>query len=205
MLAEMEEMLKKIRKNLRAAQDKQKVYAKKKRSYREFELGDHVYLRVKPRKSSLQWQGCAKLAPRYCGPFQVLEQIGPVAYKLALPSHIRVHNVFHISILKRYVYNPQHIIKWENIQVEPEGEFLAEPLRILDQRETTLRKRFITQVKVQWKHVGPDEANWEEEELMLKSYPALFPESEMNTKDNVPHMGGRCKTPRCMKLLRLIS
>lgn len=62
-----------------------------------------MYLRVKLRKTTLQWRGCAKLAPRYCGPFQVLERIRPVAYKLTLPSHIRVHNVFHVSLLKKCV------------------------------------------------------------------------------------------------------
>lgn len=118
MLAEMEETVRKFRQNLRATQDRQKMYADKKNTYREFQPGYHVYLRVKPQKSSLQWQGCAKLAPRYCGPFQVLERVGPVAYKLALPSHIWVHNVFHVSLLKKYVYNPQNIIDWENIQVK---------------------------------------------------------------------------------------
>ena len=93
------------------------MYADKKRTFKEFQIGDHAYLRVKPHNSSLQCEGCAKLAPWYCGPFQVLERVGPVAYKFALPSHIRVHNVFHVSLLKKYVYNPQQIIDWENIQV----------------------------------------------------------------------------------------
>eukprot|EP00253_Pinus_taeda_P036600 PITA_36600 len=141
MLAEMEEMIKKVRENLRGAQDRQKMYANKNMTYREFQLGDHVYLRVNPQKSSLQWRGCAKLAPQYCGPFQVLEQIGSVAYNHALPSHI---------------------------QVEPKGDFLAESLHILIQRETTLRKRTITQVKVQWKHFGPDEVIWEMKNLCRK-------------------------------------
>eukprot|EP00253_Pinus_taeda_P021712 PITA_21712 len=130
MLAKMEEAVKKVRQNLRAASDKQKVYEDKKRTYREFQLGDHVYLRVKPHKNSLQWWGCAKLTPQYCHPFQVLEIIGPMAYKLALPSQIWVHNVFHVYLLKKYEYNPQYIIDWENIQVESEGE--AKPLHIHD-------------------------------------------------------------------------
>jgi len=117
MLAEMAEALKKVRQNLRVAQDRQKVYAEKKRTYREFQSGDHVYLKVKPEKSSLQWRGCAKLVPWYCGPFQVLERVRSVAYRLALRSHIWVLDVFHVSLLMKYVYNPQHIIDWENIQV----------------------------------------------------------------------------------------
>jgi len=102
---EMEATVKKVHENLKAAQDRQKVYADRKRTHKKFQLGDHVYLKVKPQKSTLQWKGGAKFAPRYCGPFQILEQIGPVAYKLALPGHIRVHNVFHMSLLNKYIYD----------------------------------------------------------------------------------------------------
>lgn len=73
-----------------------------------------------------------------------MEEIGPIACKLALTSHIRIHNVFRVSLLQKYVYDPKHIINWENVQVELEGEFLVEPLCILDERETTLRRRVIT-------------------------------------------------------------
>eukprot|EP00253_Pinus_taeda_P013617 PITA_13617 len=149
MLKEMEEMVKKVRMNLKAAQDKQKNFADRKKRFKEYQVGDHVYIRVQTKRSTLQWSGCAKLAPRYCGPFQILARIGPVAYQLALPSHIRVHNVFHVSILKKYVYDPRHVIQWKDIQVEPEGEVLVEPLNILDRREVQLRKRAITQVKVE--------------------------------------------------------
>eukprot|EP00253_Pinus_taeda_P001534 PITA_01534 len=174
MLKEMEEMVKRVRVNLKAAQDKQKNFADRKRRFKEYQVGDHVYIRIQTKRITLQWSGCAKLAPRYYGPFQILARIGPVAYQLALPSHIRVHNVFHVSILKKYVYDPKHVIQWRDIQVEPEGEVLVEPLNILDRREVQLRKRVITQVKVQWRHYGPEEATWEDEELMRRTYPALF-------------------------------
>ena len=88
---------------------------------REFSVGDHVYLRVRERKSSLKLGSCAKLSLRYCGPFEVLERIGPVAYRLAFPASTRAHNVFHVSLLKRYVHDPNHVINWDVIQVEPEG------------------------------------------------------------------------------------
>eukprot|EP00253_Pinus_taeda_P010256 PITA_10256 len=174
MLKEMEDMVKKVRANLKASQARQKNFANRKRRFKEYQVGDHVYIKIQAKRSTLQWSGCAKLAPRYCGPFQVLARIGPMAYQLALPSHIRVHNVFHVSMSKKCVYYPRHVIKWQGIQVEPKGEVLVEPLSILDQREVQLRRRAITQVKVQWRHYGPEEATWEDEALMRRTYPGLF-------------------------------
>ena len=78
---------------------------------------------MRENKSSLKLRSCAKLSPRYCGSFEVLERIGPVAYRLALPGNTRAHNVFHVSLLRRYVHDPNHVINWDVIQVEPEGEF----------------------------------------------------------------------------------
>ena len=112
-----------IRQNLKVAQDRQKSYADLKRTLREFEGGGHVYVKVKPKKSSLRLGSCFKLFPRYCGPFEILARIGPVAYQLALPVNIKVHNVFPVSLLKKYVHDATHVIDWAEIQVEPEGEF----------------------------------------------------------------------------------
>jgi hypothetical protein len=81
---------------------------------------------------------CAKLSPRYCGPFEVLERIGQVTYKLALPLVVRAHNVFHVYFLKKYVHDPNHVIDWIPIQVELEGELYLEPKCILERRETML-------------------------------------------------------------------
>jgi hypothetical protein len=75
-------------------------------------------LKVKPKKSSLKLGSCTKLAARYYGPFEILDRIGPVAYMLALPASIKVHNVFHVSLLKKYVHDPNHVIDWTLIQVE---------------------------------------------------------------------------------------
>ena len=103
--------------------------------HKEFVVGDHVYLRVSPRKSSLKLRSCAKLSPRYCWPFEVLERIGPVAYRLALPARTR-HNVFYVSLLKKYVHDPNHVINWDVIQGGPKGEIQTEPLHILDKTVT---------------------------------------------------------------------
>ena len=131
---------------------------------------------MKPRKSSFKLGNCAKLAPRYCGPFEILARVGPVAYQLALPPNLRIHNVFHVSLLKKYIHDATHIIDWDVIQVEPEGDFPVESDCILERREMNLRNRSIGQVKVQWKHLGPDEATWELERNMREAYPELFQE-----------------------------
>jgi hypothetical protein len=87
---------------------------------------------------------------------------------------MRIHNVFHISLLKKYIHDPTHMIDWNLVQVEPKGKFQVEPLRILDRREITLWNRTVAQVKVQWKHFSPEEATWELEGDLWKSHPILF-------------------------------
>ena len=105
LLKEMEQEVAKIRHDLKAAQDRHKRYADKHRVYIEFSVGDHVYLRVREKKISFKLRSCAKLSPRYCGPFEVLERIGPVAYRLAFPASTRDHNFFHVSLLTKCVHD----------------------------------------------------------------------------------------------------
>ena len=138
LLKEMEQEVAKIRQNLKAAQDRQKSYADKHRVHREFSVGDHVYLKVRENKSSLKLGNCAKMSPRYCGSFEVLERIRPVAYRLAFPASTRAHNFFHVSFLKKYVHDPNHVINWYVIQVEPKGEFQIDPMCIFDRKVTML-------------------------------------------------------------------
>ena len=134
----MELTVKQVQGNLKVAQDRQKSYADLKRTEREFQVGDHVFIKVKPKKSSLKLGSCAKLAPRYCGPFEILSRIGAVAYQLALPYNFKIHNVFHIYVLKKYVHDATHVLNWNDIQVEPEGYFQVHPDCILDRREIML-------------------------------------------------------------------
>jgi hypothetical protein len=123
MLKEMEQKVVQIRQNMKIAQDRQKSYANRKRTLREFKAGDHVYLRARPSKISLRMGACAKLPPRYCRPFEILDRVEPVGYRLALPPTMKRHNIFHVLLLKKYVHGSNHIIDWSVIQVEPEGEF----------------------------------------------------------------------------------
>ena len=107
-----------------------------------------MFIKVRPKKSSLRLGRFAKLAPRYCGPFEILSRIRQVAYQLALPPNLRVHNFFHISVLKKYVHDATHVVNWNDVQVEPKRYFLVEPDCILEWRDITLRNCTIGQVKV---------------------------------------------------------
>ena len=108
----MEHDMVKIRQNLKVAQDKEKSYADRQRTHKDFKVGDHVYLQVKPKRSSLRMGTCAKLAPHYCGYFEVLKRIGPVTYILSLPPIVRAHNVFHVFLLKKHVHDSNHVTYW---------------------------------------------------------------------------------------------
>jgi hypothetical protein len=120
-LKEMEEKMLKIKQNLKASQEGQKSYVDKNRTHREFKVGDHVFLKVKANRISLKFGNFSKLAARYCGPFEIIERIGPVVYMLALSASMNVHNMFHVSLLKKYIPDPNHVIYWNVIQVEQEG------------------------------------------------------------------------------------
>jgi hypothetical protein len=90
----------KIKRNLKVSQDRQKIYADENKTHREFKVGDHVLLKVKANRSSLKLGSCSKLATRYCGLFEIVERIGPIAYMLARPSSMSIHNVFMCHCLR---------------------------------------------------------------------------------------------------------
>ena len=128
----MEDKMLKIKHNLKVVQYRQKIYAYKGKTHKEFKVGDHVFLKVKANRSSMKLGNCSKLAVHYCGSFEILERIGPVAYMLALPTSMAIHNIFHVSFLKKYIPNANHVIDWNVIQVEQEGTFQVHPVCILD-------------------------------------------------------------------------
>ena len=89
--------------------------------------GIKVFLRFKPKRSSLKLGKCRKLVFRYCGPYEILRRIGEQYYKLALPPHLHVHNVFHVSLLKKYNANPQYILDLDDTVLVNQEEFQMEP------------------------------------------------------------------------------
>ncbi|XP_073133323.1 uncharacterized protein [Henckelia pumila] len=107
-----------IRERMRTAQSRQKNYADRQRRDLEFAVGDHVFLKVSPMKGVMRFGRRGKLNPRYIGPFEILERIGTLSYRLALPPSLaKVHNVFHVSMLRRYVSNPSHVLDFEPLQL----------------------------------------------------------------------------------------
>ncbi|KAK4716538.1 hypothetical protein R3W88_014876 [Solanum pinnatisectum] len=119
-----------------------------------------------------------KLSPRYIGPFEVLEYVGPVVYRLDLPPNLSgVHPVFHVSMLKRYHDDGDYIIKWDSIVLDKDLQYEEEPIAILDRDVRKLRTKEIKFVKVQWKHRPVKEATWETERDMRDKYPQLFVDS----------------------------
>lgn len=174
MLVDMEQEMQVIKKNLKETQDRHKSYVDRNRLFKEFQVWEQVYLHIKLKNSSLRIVSCAKLASWFCGPFNIIERIGLVAYRLALPLTMKFHDVFHVSFLEKYVKNVDHVIDWSVLQVEPNGEFESKPQCILQKKVLILQNQEIKQVKVKWKHFGTDEATWEMEDQMWTMYPSFF-------------------------------
>ena len=135
LIHEMEKQVRKIRQRLKEVQDKQKSYADAHKTNRRYEVGDQVFIRIKLNKSTIRFRKGTKLSPRFIGPFKVVERVGPVAYRLALLPHLhRIHNVFHVSVLRHYIADKSHNLQWKELQVSDEGFVSVEPLRILERR-----------------------------------------------------------------------
>lgn len=116
-----------------------------------------------------------KLSPRFIGPFDVLERVGPVAYRLALPPALAaVHNVFHVSMLRKYTPDPSHVIEYANLPLQRDLSYEEEPIGIVATKVQKLRNKEILLVKLVWKNHRVEEATWELESEMRPGYPILF-------------------------------
>nr|XP_048329345.1 uncharacterized protein LOC125422322 [Ziziphus jujuba var. spinosa] len=130
----------------------------------EFEVGDWVFLKLSPWKGVVRFGRRGKLSPRYIGPYEITERIGPVAYRLALPEELaRVHNVFHVSMLRKYIADPSHVLETPNIELREDLSYVEQPVQILDREERVLRNKTIPLVKVLWRNHLIEEATWEPE------------------------------------------
>lgn len=170
MIKEMNEIRELAKLAMKSAQDRAKHYADRKRIFREFEVGDKVFLKVAPKRSGLKLGKSRKLSPRFCGPFEIIERIGQVAYKLRLPEDWQIHDVFHVSLLRKYVSDPSHVLP-DLPKTAPEGELLAQPEKILKVENQHLRNKTFRRFYVKWKDYPEEEASWEREVDFRRDYP----------------------------------
>ncbi|TYK01620.1 pol protein [Cucumis melo var. makuwa] len=153
----------------------QKSYADVRCKNLEIDVGDMVFLKVAPMKGVLRFKKKGKLSPRFVGPFEILERIGAVAYCLAFPpSFSTVHDVFHVSMLRKYVADPTHVVDFKPLKISENLSYEEQPVKILAREVKKLRSREISMVKVLWRNNGVEEATWEREEDMRAQYPELF-------------------------------
>nr|GFA32830.1 retrotransposon protein, putative, Ty3-gypsy subclass [Tanacetum cinerariifolium] len=154
------------REKLKEARSRQKSYADRHRRAVEFKPGDRVFLKVSPCRGVRRFGMKGKLSPRFIGPFEILDRVGEVSYRLALPLQLsHVHNVFHVSLLRGYNYHPYHVVQYPFDKIRKDLSFAEEPEAILDRQERVMRKKTIPLVKVLWKNHPEREATWENEEL----------------------------------------
>ena len=141
----------------------------------EFEVEDHVFLKMMPKRGVVRFGKRGKLLPRFVGPFEILERVGTIAYRLALPPiMLGVHEVFPVSMLRKYTPDPAHVVDWGQIEVDTDRTFEEGPVCILDSRDQVLRRKTVRLVRVLWRHYGVEESTWEREDTMRATYPSLF-------------------------------
>jgi hypothetical protein len=138
----------------------------------EFEVGNHVYLRVSPMKGVKRFGVKGKLAPRYIRPFPILEKCGIVAYKLDLPPSLaRVHNIFHVSQLKKCLKAPMDVVLPEVTPLEVDLSYPGHLIKILDQKDRVTRRKTIKFLKIQRSNHSEEEATWESEDFLCSRHP----------------------------------
>jgi hypothetical protein len=161
-----------IQDNLKAAKSCQESYANKRWRPLQFEVGDHIYLKVSPMKGERRFGVKGKLSPHYIGPFPILEKCGKVAYKLELPPSLAgVHSIFHISQLKKCLKAPVDVVLPEVAPLETNLTYPEHSIMILDQKSHVTRRKTIKFYKVQWSNHTVEEATCESEDFLRSRHP----------------------------------
>jgi hypothetical protein len=170
-----EEKVEIIQNNLKVAQARQQSYADIRRRPLQFQVGDFVYLRVSPTRGVQRFGVKGKLAPRYVRPFEILEMCVPIAYRLQLPLQLAtIHNIFHVSQLRKCLKVPTEIIDSQAIEIEPDLTYTEHPLRVLDTKERSTRRETVRMYKIQWNHHTEEQATWETESYLQHNFPNFF-------------------------------
>ena len=152
----------------------------------EFEVEDQVFLKLCPQKGVVRFGKRGKLNPRYIGPFEIVDGIGPVAYRLDLPEDFsRVHNVFHISMLRKYIPDSSHVLETPEIELRDDLSYEEQLVQILGREEKELCNKTVSLVKVLWRNHLVEEATWEREDQMRSQYPHLFHDIGTNFVDEI--------------------
>jgi hypothetical protein len=172
LVKDAEEKVQVIRENLKLAHMRQKSYQDKGTTPRHFEVGDYVYPKVSPTKGVQRFGVKGKLAPRYIGPYEVIEVCGLLAYRIQQPERFSaVHNVFHVTQLKKGMpVLENEVITEANAWIEPDFSLIEHPLRVLDRKERKTRRQIVRMYKIQWSHHTEEEATWETEEYHNTKY-----------------------------------
>ena len=128
-----------------------------------------------PKRGVVRFGKRGKLSPRFIEPFKILERVGTIAYPLALPPNMSgVHEVFHVSIIRRYTPDPAHVVDWGKIEVDTNVTFEEGLVCIMDSENQVLRRKTVRLVRLLWRHRGVEESTWEREDTMRGTYPFLF-------------------------------
>ncbi|XP_050890187.1 uncharacterized protein LOC127095557 [Lathyrus oleraceus] len=164
-----------VREKMKVSQSRHKSYHDKRRKALEFEVYDHVFLRVTPITGVGRALKSCMLTPRFIGPYQISEKVGDVTYRIMLPSSLaNLHDVFHVSQLRRYIADPSHVIQLDDVQVRDNLTVETLPMRIKDREVKQLRRKEFALVKVVWGGPAGGNVTWELESQMRDSYPELF-------------------------------
>ena len=140
-----------------------------------YKVGDWVFLKLSPWKGVVRFGKKGKLSPRYIRPYQIIERVGEVVYRLELSSGLsKVHNVFHVSMLQHYVSDPSYVIPPQPLEINPDLTYEEELVTILDWKDKVLRNKTIRMVKVMWRNHSVEEATWETEDQIRDMYHRLF-------------------------------
>ena len=138
-------------------------------------MGDHVFLKVSPMKNVMRFGKKGKLSPRYVGPFEVLEKVGALAYRVVLLLKLEnFHNVFHVLSLRKYVYDASHVVEIEPIQLDENLAYEEYHIRTVNTMNKVLRRTIVKLIKVQWSNHEEREATWELECNLMEKHPNLF-------------------------------
>jgi hypothetical protein len=161
-----------IQENLKATKLRQESYANKRHRPLQFEVGDHVYLKVSPMKGVKRFGVKGNLSPCYIGPFPILWKCGKVAYKLELPPSLaRGHDIFHVSLLKKCLKAPVDVVLSKVAPLEADLTYPEHPIKILDQKSHVTRRKMIKFYKIQWSNHTEEEATWESEDFLHSRHP----------------------------------